>query len=217
MTMTTTGAARFDQPIERRDLLSAKADRIRFLEVPDTRFFLVEGTGQAGGTEFTQAFAALYPVAYTVHFALKRRGVQAPVGALEGLFWIGEPGPITADQLAATPDPSRAWTWHLMLPVPEETTDEEIAAAIADVARKKAPPALARLRVETLAEGPSAQVLHVGPYTTEPGTITRLHAAIDAAGLRPRGCHHEIYLSDPGRTDPERIRTIIRQPVEPAG
>ena len=217
MTMSTTGAIRFDQPADRRGLLTAKADQVRFLEVLDTRFFIVEGTGQAGGPEFTGAFGALYPVAYTVHFALKRRGVQAPIGALEGLFWIGEPGPITADQLAATPDPSIGWTWRLMLPVPEEASAEEIEAAIAEVARKKAPPALDRLVVEPLVEGLCAQILHVGPYATEPGTIRRLHDAIAAAGLAPRGCHHEIYLSDPGRTDPGRIRTIIRQPVQPAG
>ena len=201
MAMTTAGPVRFAPPADRRDLLAAKAGQVRFLDVPDAGYFLVEGTGQPGGDEFREAFGALYPVAYTVHFALKRRGVQAPVGGLEGLFWIGEPGPITPELFAGS-DVSRLWTWRLMLPVPDEANDEEIAAAIAEVARKKAPPAITRLRVERLAEGPSAQILHVGPYATEPGTIERLHDGIAEAGLRPRGCHHEIYLSDPGRTAP---------------
>jgi hypothetical protein len=217
MATATAGSVSFAPPADRRDLYAARAGRVRFLDIPLIRYFGVEGTGEPGGNDFRDAFGALYPVAYTVHFALKRRGVEAPVGGLEGLFWFGEPGPIAADAFVIAPDGTRAWTWRLMLPVPAEATDDEIAAAVEEVARKKAPPSLGRLRVERLAEGPSAQVLHVGPYAAEPPTIALLHEAIAAAGLRARGCHHEIYLSDPGRTPPERLRTIIRQPVEAAG
>ena len=217
MAIATAGPVSFAPPADRRDLYTAKAGRVRFLDVPEMRYFAVEGTGEPGGGEFGDAFGALYPVAYTVHFALKRRGVEASVGGLEGLFWFGEPGPITPEGFVTRADGTRAWTWRLMLPVPAEASDDEIAAAIAEVARKKAPPALGRLRVERLAEGPSAQVLHVGSYAAEPPTIALLHESIAAAGLRPRGCHHEIYLSDPNRTPPERLKTIIRQPVEAAG
>jgi hypothetical protein len=217
MTTATVGPVPFARPADRRDLLAAKAGQVRFLDVPVVAFFMVEGAGEPGSDEFREAFGALYPVAYTLHFALKKRGVQAAVGTLEGLYWLGEPGPISADMFAAPPGGSWALSWCLMLPVPAEATDEEIAAAIAEVARKKSPPGLARLRVERLDEGPSAQILHLGPYDTEQATIATLHGAIAAAGLRPRACHHEIYLSDPNRTAPARIKTIIRQPVEPAG
>jgi hypothetical protein len=217
MTTATVSAIAFDRPADRKDLYAAKAGRVRFLDVPPARFFMVEGTGQPGGDEFREAFGALYPMAYTLHFAVKKRGVTAPVGGLEGLYWLGEPGPLAAELFAAPPDPARPWTWCLMLPVPEEATDDEIAGSRAEVERKKAPPALGRLRIETLLEGPSAQILHVGPYDAEAATVATLHEAIAAAGLRPRARHHEVYLSDPNRTAPERIKTIIRQPVEPAG
>lgn len=217
MPAPATATVAFDHPTDLRDLLAAKAGRVRFLDVPECRSFIVEGTGEPGGAEFREAFGALYPVAYTLHFGLKRRGVKAPVGALEGLWWLDHRGPLSPEEFAAPTASPRAWQWRLLLPVPAEATDEEIAAAIAEVERKKAPPALARLRVERWAEGPSAQILHVGPYDAEPPTIATLHAAIAAAGLRAHGCHHEIYLSDPNRTAPERLRTVIRQPVEPPG
>ncbi|MGZ6272442.1 MAG: GyrI-like domain-containing protein, partial [Candidatus Limnocylindrales bacterium] len=105
--------------------------------------------------------------------------------------------------------------WSLRLPVPADAADGEIDAALADVARKKGASTIERLRVESWTEGPSAQVLHVGPYSEEPPTIARLHEAIAARGLRPRGRHHEIYISDPNRTRPDRVKTVIRQPVEP--
>jgi hypothetical protein len=102
----------------------------------------------------------------------------------------------------------------LLIGLPDSASDEEIEAAIADVRVRKAPPGLADLRVERWDEGRCAQTLHVGPYAAEEPTIERLHEAIRAAGLRPRGAHHEIYLGDPRRAAPERLRTVIRQPVE---
>jgi hypothetical protein len=208
-------AVHFDEPGSDADLLAARVGRTRFLVVPERRHFMIDGHGEPGGPSFQAAFGALYPVAYTLHFALKRRGVTARVGAAEGLYWFGDTeGPITPDEFERH---TRAdWSWRLLLPVPEAATSDEIESAFAEVARKKAPEALSRLRVEPWAEGRVAQTLHLGTYATEPPTIAALHAAIAGAGLRPRGCHHEIYISDPNRTAPDRLKTIIRQPVEPA-
>jgi hypothetical protein len=102
-----------------------------------------------------------------------------------------------------------------MLPAPDEAASTDFAAAVDTVAAKKRPPLLDQLRFESWDEGPVAQLMHIGPYDAEAPTIERLHEAISAARLRPRGCHHEIYISDPGRTAPERLKTLIRQPVEP--
>lgn len=98
---------------------------------------------------------------------------------------------------------------------PEPIDGELVAIAQAEAERKKSSPALGRLRYERWAEGLSAQLLHVGPYADEAPSISRLHAAITDAGYRPRGHHHEIYLGDPRRSAPEKLRTILRQPVEP--
>ena len=207
---------RFEQVTEYRALIGGRPGVVRFVDVPACRQFAVDGTGQPGGPAFQTAFGALYPTAYTLHFALKRRGVAAPIGALEGLFWLGDDGPIQADTfLSSGGDPER-WHWCLGLPIPEQAEPGEIATAIDDVGRKQNPPALTRLEVVTWTEGPSAQILHMGPYSTEGPTIARLHEAITSAGLRPHGRHHEIYISDPNRTAPDRLKTVIRQPVEPA-
>lgn len=104
-----------------------------------------------------------------------------------------------------------------MLPVPDEATDADFASAIDEVFAKKRPPLLDQLRCEEWLEGDVAQVMHVGRYDAEAPTIDRLHHEIEIAGLRARGCHHEIYISDPNRTAPDRLKTLIRQPVEPTG
>ena len=208
-------AVHFDEPTDDADLLTATVGRTRFLVVPERRWFMIDGHGAPGGTSFQAAFGALYPVAYTLHFVLMRRGVSVKVGALAGLYWFGDAaGPIVPGEFGD--HDASAWNWRLLLPVPEVATPDEIQSAFAEVARKKALEALHLLRVERWAEGPAAQTLHVGPYAAETATIAVLHDALAKAGLRPRGCHHEIYLSDPNRTAPERLKTIIRQPVEPA-
>jgi hypothetical protein len=187
----------FDHPVDYRDEITARADRVRVLVVPERRYLMIDGVGAPGGVEFAAAMSSLYPVAYTLHFALKKRGLNAPVGALEGLFPTGEPH-----------------SWRLMLPVPAVAGDYDVAAAIDDVRRRKSPPTIDRLRVELWDEGLVAQILHVGAYDDEARTVDALHAAIEARGLRTRGSHHEIYISDPNRTAADRLKTVIRQPVK---
>lgn len=193
------------------DLLGARADRVRYLDVPRLRFLMVDGRGAPGAETLGPRIALLYPVAYGLHFALRERGVRERVAPLEGLWWTADGRPLEAQQAERT-----SWEWTLMLAIPTVATDEEIATVIADVQRKKPGLPLGDLRVEWFAEGPSAQILHVGPYEAEGPTIDRLLAAIAADGFRPRGRHHEIYLGDPRRARPDRLRTLLRQPVEPA-
>ncbi len=200
-----------------RDEIGAPADRIRLLRVPLRRYLMIDGTDAPGGAGFRDAIGSLYPVAYTLHFLLKRRSVDARVGGLEGLFWAAEPGPIAPETLQAAGGGGVPWNWRLLLPVPDEATDAEVVQAFAEAGHKKQRPSLLDgVRCEAWEEGPVAQILHVGPYDAEPPTIERLHREIAEHGLRARGCHHEIYISDPGRTKPERLKTVIRQPVEPS-
>jgi hypothetical protein len=132
---------------------------------------------------------------------------------LEGLYWTAD----EATDLDLILGPDRGtWRWTLLIALPDEATDDELAASL-EKGRSKVTPEIARnLRIETIAEGAVAQVLHLGPYAAERPTIERLHAAIAAAGLRPRGRHHELYLGDPTRSAPEKLRTLLRHPVEPA-
>lgn len=191
----------------------ASARSVGFLTIPPRRYLAIEGGEQPGGEAFRAAIGALFGAAYGVHFAMRRRGLDAPIGHLHGLYWTGEPGPLPADDEAAVAQlgPMR---WRLLITLPDAATDEEIAAAV-DRHIASAAPAMPRPETLRWAEGRVAQTLHVGPYDAEQPSVDRLRAAIAAAGLRAVGCHHEIYLSGP-RTRPERTRTIIRQPVAEA-
>ncbi len=201
-----------DRPTDRRDELRAPRDRIRLLTIPDRRFVMIDGSGRPGNEVFEARFPGLYGVAYPLRFALKRRGVEDKLGPLEGLWWttdgVVDLDAIFGDALGET------WRWTLMIGLPDEATDGEIDEHLAAGRARLDPDLAAGLRVERFDEGASVQIMHVGPYAQERPTIERLHAGIGEAGLRARGRHHEIYLGDPRRSAPERLRTILRQPVE---
>jgi hypothetical protein len=203
----------FEKPADRAGELAGKPGVVRFLEVAPIRAVMVDGDGQPGETAFGARMPGLYAAAYTLRFALKRRGVERRVGLLEGLYWTVD-GSTDLDVILG-PD-RETWRWILFISLPAEATDEELADALAK-GRAKVPPDVATdLRIETFAEGTVAQVLHLGPYSEERPTIDALHAAIVAAGLRPRGRHHELYVGDPSRAAPAKLRTLVRQPAEPA-
>jgi hypothetical protein len=182
------------------------------VDVPALRFIMVDGKGDPNVSEgFQEAMGALYAVSYTLKFEMKR-GSQAMdyvVMPLEGLWWA-------EDMDLFLVEAKHKYEWTLMILQPEEVTGELFAEACQEVMEKKGLEAVDLLRLETYEEGPSAQVMHIGPYSDEAPTIAALHQFIDDSGRRPRGKHHEIYLGNPRRTAPERLRTIIRQPVEGA-
>lgn len=193
-----------------------KKDFKRFFNPPDARvveediplfhYLMVDGEGAPGGQAYMDAIATLYPVAYTLKFALKPEH-DFTIGPLETLWWHDTPGgfPIS--------DPSQ-WKWTAMIVVPDFVTEQHCAAAVDSVRSKGKPaPLLDRVRLDSLDEGRSVQIMHIGPYEAEPATIHRLHDYITDNGLTMRGRHHEIYLSDPRATAPERLKTVIRQPV----
>jgi hypothetical protein len=136
--------------------------------------------------------------------------VGGRVGPLEGLWWTLDGAPDLDRILGGE---RATWRWILLIALPDEAADDEIATVLEGARERLASPFAENLRVEPFAEGRVAQLLHLGPYAQERPSIERLHAAIGAAGLQPRGRHHEIYLGDPRRSAPERIRTILRMPV----
>lgn len=164
--------------------------------------------------EYTAALAALYPVAYTLKMTSKRElGRDYVVPPLEGLWWAEDMAAFTTGR-----DKSQ-WNWTMMLLVPNWLDHERVEAATARVRAKgaAAPARLADVRLATLAEGRCVQTLHIGSFEDEGPVLRRMHEqAIPQAGLRMVGRHHEIYLSDARRVAPERMRTILRQPVVPA-
>ena len=195
-----------------------KRGEIRMREVPPRRILEVKGAGRPDSESFRDAVSALYTVAYGVHFALKRRGVDAPVGALEGLWtfdrdpFAGPPAGDAGPAAFSPPDPD-TWQWSLLIELPEAATDTDVEAAVVEGRRKHPSPQLDALREVWFEEGEVIEALHVGPYATEPETIARMAALAETAGRIPIGPHHEIYLGDPRRSAPGRLRTVLRQPV----
>ena len=201
----------FERPADRASELAGKAAVVRFLGLPSRRFVMIDGDGPAGEASFAPRMPGLYATAWTLRFALKRRDVVTRVGPLEGLWWTSD-GATDLDAIFGEADRT-TWRWTLMIALPDEATDEELEAALAAGRAKLEQPFAASLRVETFAEGRVAQLLHLGSYASERPTIEALHAAIGVAGLRPAGRHHEIYLGDPRRGNPDKVRTLLRQPV----
>ncbi len=193
---------------------SAKAPAV--VEVPEFQFLMVDGEGDPNhNPEFQAAVETLYGLSYTLKFAAKLGPLQVdyPVMALEGLWW-------TEPVMTRLPDflnPDRSgWRWTLMIMQPDLVTAEMVAEASEKVRKKKDSPALARVRLERFHEGTAVQIMHIGPYAEELPTIRRMHAFAEEQAYTLRGKHHEIYLSDPRRAAPERMKTVLRHPVERA-
>lgn len=207
MTTTRTGVGKIDHKKVFKHLYTATA-RPALVDVPALTYLMIDGHGDPNtAPEYAEAVQVLYAVAYAAKFAV--RGAGGPdlaVMPLEGLWWA-------PDMSVFGTGDKGAWDWTMMIMQPDPVTPEVIGQARAAASSKAPAAALARLRVAGLAEGRAAQVLHVGPYAAEGPTIERLHAFIAEQGLRRSGRHHEIYLGDPRRTAPERLRTVIRQPV----
>lgn len=198
-----------------KTLASYRADASGFAEidVPTLQYLAVDGHGDpnAGGP-FAEAVSALFGIGYKLKFASKAEcGRDYAVMPLEGLWY-------TADMatFAEAMDKS-TWDWTLLMMVPEWITEAMFTAAVAANQGKKDAETLAGVRLQTLSEGRCVQRLHIGPFEAEAETLRQLHQEyLPGQGLVPSGHHHEIYLSDFTRTAPERLRTILRQPVTKA-
>jgi len=171
---------------------------------------MIDGEGAPGEAAFAPRMPGLYTTAWTLRFALKRRGVVTKVGPLEGLWWTTD-GATYLDAILR--EERESWRWIVFIVLPDEATDPEIESALAAARTKVERPYVDSMRVDALDEGRVAQLLHVGPYAAERPSIDRLHDAVAAAGLRLRDRHHEIYLGNPQTSAPERLRTILRHPV----
>ncbi|HUI23963.1 MAG TPA: GyrI-like domain-containing protein [Nitrososphaerales archaeon] len=178
------------------------------VKLPPLKYVMVDGDGEPGGKSFRQAMGALYNIAYTMKFRSKRLlkkdyDMMAP----EGLWWMK--GKIDMDK-------RDKWLWTLMIMVPDFVTPKMFSESVAEVRSKKNPPGLERARLETLDEGTSLQIMHVGPYAAEPESIAKMDAFAKEHGYIMVGKHHEIYFGDPRRAAPSKLRTVIRHPVAKA-
>jgi hypothetical protein len=211
MATTATHVPKYDYRRELGDLYAA-VDHPAMVDVPPLSFLMIDGHGDPNASPtFEEGVKALYAVTYAVKFRMRSmpEGIDAAIMPLEGLWWIPEA------RVWDFGDKSD-WDWTLMVAEPDLVTPALVAETIEGVRTERGLPALQRMRFESLAEGRAAQILHRGPFSAERPTLERLYDFIRDEGSVPVGKHHEIYLRDPQRTAPARMRTIIRQPVTPA-
>jgi len=178
-----------------------------FVVVGPAKYLSITGHGAPGGEQFKSHIAALYCVAYTLKMAEKFAGHDYKVCHLEGQWWA-------EDHCDFREHHPKDWQWRLLIRVPDFITQKEVDDTIKTVMAKGKAPFAYQVKLEELTEGRCVQMLHVGPYADEKTAVEKIHAMAEGKGLHVRGPHHEIYLSDPNRVPPERLRTILRYPVE---
>jgi hypothetical protein len=197
-----------------KNLYQPSARKVEVVDVPELSFVMLDGRIEKGHSPgdspaFLAAIQALFGISYTLKFQSKLRkknAIDYPVMVLEALWWV-EDGRFELSK----PD---NWCWRAMMMQPEHVTADMFAEALAQLRHKKPLPALERLRLERFGEGLCIQTMHIGPYSAEPATVERMRAFALENGYLLANQHHEIYLGDPRRSAPEKLKTVLRHQAE---
>ncbi len=195
------------------DLVKTDKNYYKARTTPEVRtygshnYLSISGQGAPGGDTFSAAVEALYPLAYGIKKVYKQGEMDFGVPKLEGLWWVDS-------ELPALEVPREEWCWKLLIRMPDFVEQDQFENARELVSVKKKNELIKTIEFERFEEGKAIQVLHVGPYATEPETIAKMNRLMAEEGLTENGLHHEIYLSDPRRVAPEKMKTILRQPVK---
>jgi hypothetical protein len=193
---------------ELRHLYHPPAKDVTLVKIPTFNFLMIDGAGDPNTSKgFQDAIQALFTLSYTLKFMVKKeKKIEYPVMALEGLWW-------SEDMSAFSLQQKDRWKWTVMMMQPKVVTKSMVKKAVKTVQAKKEIPAIDGVRFASFAEGLSAQIMHIGPFSTEGPTIEKVHTFARERGCELSGKHHEIYLSDVRRVRPEKMKTVIRQPV----
>ncbi|WP_048191554.1 GyrI-like domain-containing protein [Methanobacterium sp. SMA-27] len=201
---------KYDFKKEKKNLYYPSEKLVSVVDVPRMNFLMIDGQGDPNTSqEYQDAMETLFPVSYKTKFLSKKQNNQDyVVMPLEGLWWAENMEEFSIEDKGS-------WKWTVMIMQPEFITKELISMAIEDVEGKKNLASISKVRFEKFSERLSAQIMHIGPYgAAEAQTVEKLHDFIDKSGYKIRDKHHEIYISDMRRTKPERLKTVIRQPIE---
>ena len=198
---------------ELKYLYAPSARKVEIVDVPNFNFAMIDGEirpDETPGTsqEYQNAIGTLYGASFTLKFMSKLRKknpIDYPVMALEGLWWT-ESGKFDLNR-------KEPWKWTMMIMQPQHITREMFQSALEQVRKKRENPALPKIRLEGFHEGLSMQIMHIGPYSEEKRTIAKMHEFAHESGFNVNGKHHEIYLGDPRRAKPDKLRTIVRHPI----
>jgi hypothetical protein len=192
-----------------KQFYTPSAKEAQLVAVPALNYLMIDGQGDPrDNPDYQAAVSCLYQFSYGLKFKIKKAGiVDYAVMPLEGLWWVEDLSLLDMEQ-------RDNWRWTMMIAQPEVVTAALIDEIQAELIAKKGNALAAQVRFEAFGEGLCAQILHVGPYATEMPTVERLHTFAREQNCQLTGKHHEIYLSDPNRSAPEKLRTILRQPVQ---
>jgi hypothetical protein len=192
-----------------KDLYMPPAKEITVVDVPEMNFLMIDGKGDPNiSQEYKEAIEALYALSYTLKFMCKKGKKQIDYGVLplEGLWWVPNMKDFSVEC-------KNEWLWTAMIMQPDIIDQSFVDEAWEVVQKKKNPVAMEKVRFNLFNEGKCAQILYRGPYKDEGPTIAQIHEFIKQSGCRLGGKHHEIYLSDPRKTAPAKLKTVIRQPM----
>jgi hypothetical protein len=193
---------------EMKQLYNPSTKEVTAVDVPPMNFLMIHGQGDPNTSpQYSAAIEALFNVSYTLKFMVKKKkGIDYAVMPLEGLWWVD-------DMTKFSTDKKDEWKWTSMIMQPSYVTEAAVTEAIQQVTKKKKLESLRLVRFESFREGLSAQIMHIGPYSAEGPNIAKIHDFIIKSGHALTGKHHEIYLSDPRKTAPQKMKTVLRQPM----
>ena len=201
---------KYDFKKEKKNLYYPSEKKVSIVDVPRMNFLMVDGIGDPNTSrEYQNAMEALFPISFKTKFLSKKENNQDyVVMPLEGLWWVDNMEEFSIED-------KESWKWTAMIMQPELVTEEMIKKAMEDVESKKNPVSLSKVKFEKFSERLSVQIMHLGSYgAAEAPTVEKIHDFIDKSGYKIRDKHHEIYISDIRRTKPEKLKTVIRQPIE---
>lgn len=181
-----------------------KPELVNFGQIP---YLTITGKGEPAGKEFSTKTGALFPVAYGIKKLYKHNNMDFCVPKLEGLWWVESSKP-------AISIPRSEWLWKLLIRMPDFATSEMLEKAVKEVIEKKKIDIANQVKLEIIDERNLVSILHVGSYATEPESLKQMDDFITKSEYVKDGHHHEIYLSDPNKTHPDKLKTILRQPVK---
>ena len=201
-------------PTEKIDLYKLHKDQYaasmnpQLVEIKQAKYLTITGRGEPGGEEFSSKIGSLYGAAYTIKMTRKFAGMQDyAICKLESQYWLD------GDSKDFENTPQEQWNWKFSIRTPDFVENEDLENAIKKLVDKGKDPAVKEVKLESLSEGLCVQALHVGPYDKEKETLENMMKFAGEQGMEFHGMHHEIYLSDPCRVPPERLKTILRVPV----
>jgi len=192
-----------------KELYGQSPRKISIVKVPRLNYLVIEGEGNPNTSkEYKDAVEALFKLSYKIKFMIKRSELSIDYGVmpLEGLWWSGDMKDFAMEK-------KDKWKWAAMIMQPAIVTRAHVTNIIEEEAGKKELSAISKVIYKEYEEGLAAQMMHIGPYGQEGQSIERLHSFIKEAGYQLSGFHHEIYLSDPRRCEPGKMKTILRQPI----